>query len=506
MFPSSLTPSGRRALLYILTFGAIAACTRVFWMFSLGNGDELLFSSAGGVAPPGQATYEQWGAFAWKVWAVLSGRTADWLSSFVYISSVSNGKWIASILAAGSSTLLAASLYRLHRVFHPETHLSLLFIPVTASAFAFLPAFDTVNGTANLTMYSAAVCNYTVPASLILFSVTLVVENSTTGSVLLGSFFGALAATMHEQAAIAMLLLSLIYLLRGASLQRLGVRVASVVIVAFGASVMFLSPGLHDKLGRVESEVVAVGPSLASKAANTFHAFGLYFPATGLLVSFAMIITFATMTSRVSARIRKIVIIAIAIENFVWAVLIVIHLLTRSDITFVLLALSTLFLFSTWLAIAALTTVPWQRVTFLLLLCAAVTFAIPAAAGLGGIRAYNYPLLFFIAILAWTVANVCAEQPALSLAKEPATSPRKLGLTLFGLVALFSAVGALKIGFTMTQNYAVGLADLQRQGEECRQSLCFAVDPPLPYPHAHSGYGEHDYAGIEAALLWVADR
>lgn len=467
---------------------------RVLWAYSLANGDELFFSNGAGHFDNSQATWAQWYDFMAWLWLEHTGRTADWLSGAIYMWGIGTGKWLTSLLTAGSATLIAVSLTRLHSYAH-SAKASAVAIPVSVAVLLFLPAFDTLTAPVNLTMYSAAVCNYLVPSALIIFALTLVIENRSRASHLAASLLAALTATMHEQSALIIIVLVLLYLVATAG-QPLGVRILASILPLAGAAEMFLAPGLAHKLNRA-TVITEDSRSLVSKLASSLLAYSSSYPAVSVLVSLFLVVTIALCTR---LALKRAVLASFGAAILIWVLSLGLFVVLKSDLGKGLLVLSTALLLLSWLVVSWLAETSRQRIGFLLLLISATAFGLPAAAGLVQIRVFNFTIIFILSFVAWSVIRLshCARAHRRHRALAMSST------VLIAITVLAAATGMIKLLVSFSANYEPGIQHLTEQDQACSQELCPAVDPPLPYQRALSGYGDHDYADTHRVLEWIA--
>lgn len=482
-----------------LTTASVTLFLRYLWSLSLGNGDELFFSTGAGDFNVPQGTMKQWASFFSWLWWEHTGRTADWLSGAVYFFGDEEGRWIVSLLTALSAATITWCLYYL---FHKLYRVSMgAWILGPISVLSMLFAYSTLSLTplANLTMYSAAVCNYLVPASLIFFSITLATTSKGLASLYAASILGGLTATMHEQAAAVLAVLSLFFIVYGTPRFSLPHRIFTSAIVFVGVVEMFFAPGLHAKLNRVASVAPETPIPITQKLLTSFHGFGIYFPLLGLFMSAVIACyLFSFIQNQNNKRLPKLLLGLLAISTGGWAFSVFTHLLKLPFASVSSSGFACMVMMTVWLITPLLSPRPHIRWGAVLLIAAAASLAIPAAAGLSAVRVYNYPLIFFFAFFTWSGFNALNH-----LEENPSRSTRILTSVLFTALTLMTlwVIGHAFVAFQA--NYAPGVEDLERQESICQSNICPAVDPTLPYQSALSGYGEHDYASTDAVLEWL---
>lgn len=496
-----------KTLLFLL-LSSIAASgfLRYLWSLSLANGDELFFSNgAGSFSTPSRA-WSEWRSFFSWLWWEHTGRTADWLSGMFYFFGVSSGKWIASLCASLSAALIVWSLYRLHRVFRPHRQPHAVFVPLGVFALIFVYAFDTLVALVNLTMYSAAVANYLVPSALICLVITLIVENRSASSVYAAAFLACLTATMHEQAAAVLAVLAVIYMLKSARLHPLHTRLFVTGLTSLGVLEMFLAPGLHHKLGRVAANASEPPSPLWQKVRNSLFSFGFYFPTLVFLLT-AAVIVLVIVAVRKKERVQAHVALGVlsVVCTAAWFLMFQYYVASPADSLKWILTLALALTLSTWIVIPLMSRTPWMAAGAIFIVCAASSIAIPAAAGLGAVRVFNYPVIFAICFLLWTLMGIESRQISIL---TPRSFRREILLArlLATVLIVLTALTMVHSVIAFRANYTPGVALLQQQRQQCDQQICPAIDPVLPYPDALSGYGDHDYAGVEAVLNWIEQQ
>lgn len=490
-----------RFLTLFFTFVAATGTLRYLWSLSLANGDELFFSNGAGTLNSSTASTLEWWNFITWLWWEHTGRTADFLSAFVYFWGISSGKWIASILASASSLLIVLCLERLHVQLYPSRSIPLIFIPFGVGTLLFLPAADTLLATANLTLYSAAVSNYLVPTALTLLAIRLVVVNPSLSRLITSSAIGGVTATMHEQSAAMHIVLVTVFLMTGCSSLTLRSRALASVFPLMGAAEMLFSPGLHNKLAKVAlSQPATDGPSLLGKFSATFFGIGIYYPLVLTLISLVIVLSVLHKKSKTGYLVRVFLLLSIL------ALLISVgsFFLHPSEVSLRAVSLSAFLLLTCWVLSALLDNSYAGRLGLLFLVLAATSLSIPAVSGLSAIRVFNFTMLFSIVFLIWNVL-VLFSRGSLSMPTDYThhlvrNTKRVLP---FILVASMTIIGFGKTLIAFQENYDPGIAALRQQHAVCSAALCRAIDPSVPYQRAVSGYGNHDYADIERVLQWI---
>lgn len=496
---------GSHANLMLVTVGSFLGCAlllRYLWSYSLANGDELFFSNGAGNLDSADASADQWLSFMSWLWWEHTGRTADWLSALVYVWGISPGKWIASVLAAASASLIVLCLYQLHIHFSEVSTSRLTFIPLGVLALLFLPAADTLLSAANLTMYSAAVSNYLVPTSLIITILTMVVVNPTSTRLTIASLLGAVAGTLHEQSAAMIIVLVIALIAFGENLAPLRTRVFVSLLPLAGALEMFLSPGLHSKLSKVALAQSPMGaPSLSVKVATSFYGLGVYYPLLIALISITLAITLSHQNPGIRERRTAAATIALSVA-FLFTV--AAFFLWSSSLTQFAVSASTFILIVEWAVALYQLETHTRTMGFLFFLLAMTSLSIPALSGLSAIRVYNYTILLSLILVLWLLMMLGEPvSPTPCVAPASSTKVKQKSLLVALIIALLSMTGMGKVVVAFHDNYSPGLADLQHQQSACNALLCQAEDPVLPYQRAISGYGDHDYADVERVIEWI---
>ncbi|MDO5060369.1 MAG: hypothetical protein Q4D73_01915 [Actinomycetaceae bacterium] len=402
---------------------------------------------------PGDYSLADLGDFFVFLWSEHTGRTADWLSTLVYFFGFSTGRWITSALTALSIVLIAMSIYRVSRVFFATrinaTAVALVATLVSVFAVAAPAVFQTAY-VSNLLVYSAAICNYLVIVALLCWVWALGLTAVAPSGWLFGAGLAFLIGTSHEQAAIAVVTLTVgLAWVRRKDFSK--VLLATLPVAALvGAACMFLSPGLHQKLARTNLDQ-NLSQGLLGKAKASLKA---------LFVQF---------------------------ENYPYL------LLALGILGLVIVAV--VFFFAQTPP-AAPTAHPVAAI-LLLAVVATATMSIPLGSGTGQIRVFNYPIL--LAGLAAAV-SICF---AILLIRTNSIR----WLLLSGSVLLFTFYGGGGLTHTFWsqyENYPAGREQLVKQIKACPQSSCILTDPSnLPVRHAFSGYGDNEYATTADLRLWL---
>lgn len=458
---SNHSPFRVSATAYFWLYGLLlSAFFRFIWTFSLANGDEFFFASLRGAATPGNYSLKELGDFLYFLWAEHTGRTADWLSTLIFYFGFDAGLWLTSALTGGSATLFAFAVFRFLRIAQPGfATKQLVFQSLLAATFAlFAPAVTKVAYVSNLLVYSAAICNYLVFASLLVLAWSLVFTSVSQRAWVGASLLAFLVASSHEQAAVAVVTLAgLLWFTRlqavGAP-KLLGFTVASLL----GAAAMFASPGLHHKLGRASVDT-SLSAGLLLKAKTSLLAFGSQYH---WLLAFLFCIG-------------------------VWGLITLQEVKAgRSQRNSAKKPRTSAF--------AAL---------LVLALVAVSTLSIPLASGVGQTRVFHYPLLL------GGLAAVTAYQLGFQL-QRPGKKKSQNRWQLFahklgtlGLVLI--VVGGIIVTFwSQYANYPAGRVQLEAQIEACESGRCQLTDPTgLPVHHGFSGYGDHDYANTQYMEMWL---
>lgn len=493
-------PTRHFALALVGTSLLVTLVLRYLWALSLGNGDELFFSTGAGAFNVPEGSWSQWGEFFSWLWWEHTGRTADWLSGAVYFFGDEEGRWIVSALTAFSAASITWSLHRLYIRDVTVSSRVWLIAPVAILSFVFSYSTKTLTALANLTMYSAAVSNYLVPTALIFIVITAVLTSEKTSTLYVHALLAGLVATMHEQAAAVLAVLVCVFLIFASERWSFPHRLGSSLVVLAGVVEMFMAPGLHAKLNRVAEASQAVPPSLPHKLVASFSSFGVYFPFLGILIS---IVTATYLIIFIRSNIRRSLaigmLVTLCLSTFVWLVYLAAVIARLSFASKKIVGAACIIMMLMWLVTPLLSASKTVQFSSLLMLCAAGSFSIPAAAGLGAVRVYNYPVIFFIAFLVWSI--YLAAYPPCGETTPPGRPVLSALLATCLLVMSIWVLTQATIAFRA--NYAPGLQDLEKQDSQCTLEICQAKDPAIPYPPAMSGYGDHDYASTASVLEWI---
>lgn len=386
------------------------------------------------------------------LWFEHTGRTADFLSTFVYYFGFDAGKWIVSALTGFSVSLIAFSLYRSWLVFSPSRMLpkSSGWVALTVSLFAlFSPAVLNTAYISNLLVYSAAICNYLVFVALLTYAWSLSLTASSLNSWLVPAGLVFVVGTSHEQASLSVItLVFLAFVFRFSTSSKLGLAVfAGAGLV--GSALMLGSPGLANKLGRA-SAALNHQQGLISKATNSLYALAAQYH---LLPVFILVVGLVSL------------------------LLISKHQLARG------ISVSGPF---------------YAAVAFALL--AAATLSIPLASGVGQVRVFHYPLI--LGALAGGYAYYLGA--VVLCAGQRSSLGTKILILVFCVLAVF---GAFRTYNSQVRNFPLGEVQLLEQIDSCPIEDCMLVDlTGLPVHHGFSGYGEHDYAHTGYMTLWLESK
>lgn len=497
-------PSQRFSAALVASFLVNTLFLRLLWSYSLGNGDELFFSTGGGRFNVSDGTVTQWAELLSYIWWEHNGRTIDWLSAAVYFFGEDAGRWIASVITTLSAAIIVWCIHRLVTFSHPEKRIPVLIAPIAISSILFSYSTLSLAPLANLTMYSASSVNYLVPSCMLMLAVTLVTTGHKLSSLYLGAVIALLTATMHEQSAVMVAALMLVLLFAGSKRWKLQHRLAASLIAVFGVAEIFLSPGLHNKLDRAAALVSQEAVSLPRKVVTTFYAFGMYFPLLGLTVS--AVIFFYLIRFSISDRYRTLsisLLTTLTLSTALWILETALLLVSSPLGSQTLAGLSCITMMTSWILTPLLASSPAIRFGSLFFLSAAASLAIPAATGLGAVRVFNYSIIFFITFLLWSTMIGSDELPHMGESSSSYRADSSASIVLLTALALMSAWVMTRAWTAFEANYDPGLESLIHQATQCNKSVCPAIDPQLPYPDALSGYGDHDYASTEAVLEWL---
>ncbi|MDK7733847.1 hypothetical protein QP568_06035 [Propionimicrobium lymphophilum] len=496
-----------RNLFVVLGLAAIPTTIflRYLWSLSLGNGDELFFSTGAGRFEVSEGSPSQWADFFSWLWWKHTGRTADWLSGSVYFFGAKDGRWIISILTVLSATTITWCLHRLSTIYYHSKSASIYWVaPVSLLTLLFSYSCTSLYPLANLTMYSAAVCNYLVPSALICSVLTFGLIAQRTAALYGAAVIGSIAATMHEQAAATLAVLAVLFVIIGSSKWPILHRFGCATIIFSGVIEMFLAPGLHSKLARFSTSSPEIPISMPNKLITTFYAFGVYFPFLGAVISTIIALYLICFIRLSQKRFWSIALLGLLSVSFAtWVLSLLFFALKHSTGSQTIIGLSCMAMMAVWLVTPLLSHSKPIRFGTLIFLCAASSLAIPAAAGLGAIRVFNYPVIFFLIFQIWT-AYIIVGNPS-ELFGHGGTATRHFSKKWL-LPVVYLLMSAWVMGWSLIalqENYVPGVTNLEIQDASCLQENCPAADPNLPHPSAMSGYGEHDYANTDAVLEWL---
>lgn len=497
------TPNQRFTTALLVSIVSTIFFLRYLWSLSLGNGDELFFSTGAGAFNVPDGTLAQWKEFFAWLWWEHTGRTADWLSGAVYFFGDEEGRWIVSTLTAVSAGVITWCLRRFHDYYRGDSSDSWFVAPIALLALLFAYAVRSLISLVNFTMYSAAVCNYLVPTAVIFVVVYIALTTQSLLALYTAAFLAALTATMHEQAAAVLAFLAFLFILHRRSQWALSHRLGTSLLTFAGVIEMFLSPGLHAKLARVAAVAPPTPKPLPHKLAETFYGFSVHFPSLGLLMSIVIAgYLIHTIRRNPQAWWNTALLLGLCLSTAVWRICMAAFALSHPIGSKKTIVLSCMLMMVIWLLAPLMSPEKLARAGTLLLLSAAVSLAIPAAAGLSAVRVYNYPLVFLISFLIWTIFLLVSARKTCH--RTDNAFRISVAAVLLSGVLLFTSLWVIaQATIAFQSNFEPGLADLKMQEDHCQQTLCPAQDPALPYPPAMSGYGEHDYASVDAVLEWI---
>lgn len=477
---------------------------RYLWSLSLGNGDELFFSTGAGRFEIGEGSREQWRDFFSWLWWEHTGRTADWISGAIYYFGPDAGRWMASILAALSAGVITWCLHRLSRYMNVIHSQEVVMAPISMLTLLFSYSATGLKPLANLTMYSAAVANYLIPSALIFVVITITLTAKKLPALYSASVIGLFVASMHEQAAAVLLILAVIFVVRGPSKWPLTHRILSSLIVGSGIIEMFSAPGLHAKLARVATVEPETALSMPRKVITTFYTFGAYYSIPGLLISVVVAFYLISYT-RVSKHKRWswALLGGLFLSTTIWATSIFFPNLNSQSPPQVINGAACIVMVTIWLVTPLISTNQAVRFGFILLSAAAASLAIPAAAGLSAVRVLNFPIVFLLGFILWNAQSVVGAA-ILNTGLQRQRLTRVLSRLLIPAILIFISIWVMVHSVVAFRaNYDPGIADLKKQAANCKSELCPATDPLLPYPQAKAGYGNHNYANTSNVLEWL---
>ncbi|WP_222566257.1 hypothetical protein [Actinomyces sp. HMSC065F11] len=502
MNPFATSERGLLKALVISTI-PIALFLRYLWSLSLGNGDELFFSTAAGTFDIGQGTWAQWSDFFYWLWWEHTGRTADWISGAIYLLGDGVGRWLASILATLSAGIITWCLYRLSKYFGLAPTPPAIAVPVSLLTLLFSYSAAGLTPLVNLTFYSAAVANYFVPGALIFAVLTMAMVSNKTSTLYLASIIGSITATMHEQAAIILLVLVILLVVADPQRRPLQHRLISSLIVLAGVVEMFLSPGLHAKLTRVAAAQPEVVTSVPHKILITFYTFGAYYSIMGLLTSALVVAYLVAYICQSRQTVSSwILIVVLGISTTVWLTGIRQLGIESPFSSHTLNGLACIVMVITWLITPLISNSNAVRFGSVLLIAAGGSLAIPAAAGLSAVRVLNFPIIFLMGFQLWTMhlgvhAATTSSFNKMNVKQFLTSAAIPTALLVLSMLAIINTTIAFEA------NSKPGLEDLTKQDIACSQARCPAQDPQIPYPKAFAGYGNHDYASTRSVLEWL---
>lgn len=448
----SFTPTWGVHIQFLLTGLALTLFMRYVWRFSLANGDEFFFAGLKNTAQIGNYSTSSLSGFLHFLWFEHTGRTADFLSTFVYYFGFSVGKWIVSALTGFSVSLIALSLYRSWLVFSSAPKLPTRFswVALTVSLFAlFSPAALNTAYISNLLVYSAAICNYLVFIALLTYAWSLSLTAASFKSWITPAGLVFIVGTAHEQAALAVLtLVFLTFIFRFPSGSKLGLGVFTGAGLA-GSALMLASPGLSNKLRRA-SVALNHTQGFVSKATNSLYALAAQY------------------------HLLPVFILAVGIVGLL--------LISKQHMTLSFKSPSPFYAASSFAFLAV------------------ATLSIPLASGVGQVRVFHYPL-----ILGALAAGYAYYLGAVGLpgSRGSSLSTRIIILIFLGLT-LF---GAFRTYDSQVRNFPLGEVQLINQINSCPNKDCMLLDlTGLPVHHGFSGYGEHDYAHTGYMAQWLESK
>lgn len=487
-------------IVFGLSFLLITLLLRYLWSLSLGNRDEIFFSTGAGRFEIGAGSLSQWGEFFSWIWWEHTGRTADWLSGTIYLFGAEAGKWLVSILTATSIGAIVWCFQRLLSIFYAAPKRPLLTIPIAMLALLFSYSYSDLKLQSNLTTYSAAVCNYIVPTALVIIAITLVLTGSRTYHLYSAAIIGFAAATMHEQAATVVATLAVLLFVLGPTRWSRLHRFISSALMFLGVLEMFMAPGLRTKLDRASSAIDHASDPVIFKIIRTFSTYGEYFPVIIVLVSgvlvFQLLRTAFDTGRKISVSLLALVILG---SSVLWGVSFKFPDLDFGVDPYILSGTSCGITMIAWLVAPLFARTQATRFGSVILLCAAASMAIPAVAGLSqNLRVFNYPSLFLIAFLIWSMFT-----------GSQFFGKNNTGVQISGIATAILATILLLVSINVTlrvvtafhENYAIGLEDLQRQQAACTHVHCLATNPDVPHPRALSGYSGNE--DINYVLEWI---
>lgn len=492
--------------LVALTFSVVISAfyLRYLWSLSLGNGDELLFATGGGRFRIGEGSLAQWADFLSYIWLEHNGRTADWIASAVYFFGADAGRWIISILTPLTVGVITLCLYKLGEAFGLSSKVSVIVAPLSMLTLLFSYSAVGLKSLANLTMYSAAVANYFVPSALIFVVLTIAVTAQKSTVLYLGSILGFIAATTHEQAATVLLVLVALFLFFGPKRWSLRQKLISSLIVLSGVAEMFLAPGLHAKLTKVSTARTDLDVALPRKIVNTIAEFGTFYSIMGVLTS-AIVAVYLISYIRMSRYLHLswTFLVVLLLSTTVW-------LLTALDPTLIfpseaqiINGLAGIVMMATWLVTPLLSNLKAVRFGSVLLFSAAASLLIPAAAGLAGVRGFNFPIIFLLSFQIWNIYLSANPRGAASSVEHYQRNRLPYRLLLPSVLLLLSVWVIAGATIAFQSNFEPGVEALKEQDANCTEAICRLENLELPYPDAKAGYGKHDYSNTSSVIQWL---
>ncbi|OKL48307.1 hypothetical protein BSR28_00965 [Boudabousia liubingyangii] len=484
---------------------------RLLWNYSLGNGDEIYFSTGHSTFKIHEGTRQQWWDFFKMLWVSHTGRTADWLSGAVFYWGANVGKWLVSAITVLCAALIAKSTLKLSGAI--TGHNAWLIEITWILSVLFLFPFATLSSSSNLLLYSAAICNYLVPAALLIWSLQFFfIRNggSVTHSLAAGSTLG-IVATMHEQAAAIVLvwvaIMGLLYLKEIGLKNYLLFSVPALV----GSIEMFLAPGLWAKLGTF-NEATPDRP-LLQKISLTFFSWNLHYSV--LVIGFSILMAASVLTARSLSLLLRLSIATVSlILSVSW-----LYLLSDMDLQSFLEGNS----YRTVSVIGSLSLLAWFIISLVIWLdhgskivftisAFGVSFGLAALPGLGQIRVFNYPMLFllssiFLVLLDFIYVKGTQNTRNAQIQKSQSPLEKLLRLTAaisVGLMIFSSFFTARNLYVAQSENYPVGVTFLKAVKQQCGHEKCPLKDiPKLPNRTAFPGYADDNKTYVEDILAWI---
>ena len=267
--------------------------------------------------------------------------------------------------------------------------------PISLLTLLFSYSATNLQSLVNLTMYSAAMCNYFVPSALIFVVLILVLTTEKTLYLYAAAAVGFIAATMHEQSAAILAVLCLLLLIIGPQRWHIIHRSAAVLIVVAGIIEMFMAPGLQNKLSRVAAAAPEAPVSLPRRLVTTFYGFSVYFPLTAIMISAILVIYLIYyIRSSLHPHWGIILLVSLSFTTLLWSLCRVLLFLDSPASSQALTGLFCMLMMIVWVVVPLLSSEKSVRFGSVIFLCAASSMAIPAAAGLGAVRVFNFPVIF----------------------------------------------------------------------------------------------------------------